>query len=781
MIPADNCRWIYTMYGLEKPMDHIFAGGVMAGSVATLAVIWISLQTFGFIGNSHSVGIYKLPNTFQNDLHVYSNLPGFDYRQEKIITGNFERKFWPKIEDNALNMSIAFADRRIKMRNRLESSIINAGIGLSKSTPSHSQYVYSYPSEDAFEKSSDAIIAAKASSYLVQNNCQRFGLDSRECARFISTIKLEGTPLSNACANNQQVDCTQNSRYRTIDGSCNNLENPKLGSAMTAYTRLLFPNYMDGIQEPRHARYGDNALPNPRLVSSRLSTPSDQSDVSRTLVVMQWSDFITHDLAHTPVRKMISNGMPISCCMDDGNELPPRHLHPDCSVILIQDQDPIYSSHSVRCMSYVRSLPVLRSDCNFGPLEQMNQVSHFLDGSTIYGSTPGRSTKLRTFQGGQLRVEVENNRHYLPTADSEPFSLCLSSKCYLSGDDRVNAEPSLVVMHTIWHREHNRVANKLAEINPSWSDETLYQEARRIVVAEIQHITYNEWLPIILGRNYARDLGLLMDHNQNYNSDEDPAVANEVATAALQFQKSLKQSYLRIMDENRGVNKTLRLCDNYYKPEIIENENIFDGIIKSLTTQTSQIMDVNVIPDLTHQFFKTNGELGLDAVSLDIQRGRDHGLPGYNYYRNYCGLPVARKFDDFKQMGNKLRALYNSPDDVDLFIGGMVEKPEDEEEGILGPTFRCLIAEQFTRTRRADRFFYDSPSQPHPFTKDQLDNIRNVTLARIFCDNGDNISKIQRNVFLKPKTGNELRSCDDFEAIPSVDLFAWAEKAKAYR
>lgn len=104
-----------------------------------------------------------------------------------------------------------------------------------------------------------------------------------------------------------------------------------------------------------------------------------------------------------------------------------------------------------------------------------------------------------------------------------------------------------MVMHTIWHREHNRVANKLAEINPSWSDETLYQEARRIVVAEIQHITYNEWLPIILGRNYARDLGLLMDHNQNYNSDEDPAVANEVATAALQFQKSLKQSYLRLV------------------------------------------------------------------------------------------------------------------------------------------------------------------------------------------------------------------------------------------
>ncbi|XP_051159599.1 peroxidase-like isoform X2 [Leptopilina boulardi] len=762
---------------IDRLKRSYIAGGVMAGSVATLAVLWIFLQTLGFIGNSHSVGVYKLPKTFQNDLPVYSNLVGFDHQlAEKIVLGNFEKRKWPKIEDNALNESIAFADRMIKFRSRFETNLINSGISLSKSTPSHSQYVYSYPSEDAFEKSNDAIIAAKASSYLVQDNCGRFGLGIRECAQFISTIKLDGTLLNNACGNNQQSHCTPNSRYRSIDGSCNNLENPKLGCAMTAYTRLLFPNYDDGIQNPRQS-----GLPNPRLVSSKLSTPSDQSDVLRTLVVMQWSDFILHDLAHTPVRKMISNGMPISCCKEDGNTLLPRHIHPDCSAIPIEDHDPIYSSHSIRCMNYVRSLPVIRSDCSFGPLEQMNQVSHFLDGSTIYGSTLERSERLRTFQGGLLRVDVENNREYLPTADSEPFTLCLTPKCYLSGDDRVNVEPSLAVMHTIWHREHNRIAKKLSEINPSWSDEILYQEARKIVVAEIQHITYNEWLTIILGKNYARDFGLLMDGSQNYNSNEDPAVANEVATAALQFQKSLKQSYLRIMDENQGFNKSIHLCDNYYKPEIIEKDNTFDGIIKSLTTETSQMMDVNMIPDVTHQLFKTNGELGLDAVSLDIQRGRDHGLPGYNYYRNYCGLPAVRKFDDFKQMGNKLRELYNSPDDVDLIIGGMIEKPEDEEEGILGPTFRCLIAEQFARTRRADRYFYDSASQPYPFTEDQLNNIRNVTLARIFCDNSDNISKIQRNVFLKSKSGNELRFCNDFEAIPSVDLFAWAEKAKAYR
>lgn len=111
----------------------------------------------------------------------------------------------------------------------------------------------------------------------------------------------------------------------------------------------------------------------------------------------------------------------------------------------------------------------------------------------------------------------------------------------------MNVQPQLAVMHTVWHREHNEIANKLAELNPNWSDETLYQEARRIVIAEIQHITYKEWLPIVLGKRYTRIVGLTVgnSYNRNYNSEDDPAVSNEVATAALRFLISLMQGKLR--------------------------------------------------------------------------------------------------------------------------------------------------------------------------------------------------------------------------------------------
>ncbi|XP_017790614.1 PREDICTED: peroxidase-like isoform X1 [Habropoda laboriosa] len=789
--PVDNNRWAYTMHGLEKSMDNVSAGGLMAGSVATLAILWVSLQTMGFLGSSHSIGAYKLPATLQNYLASYtgvlSGLPMSNYPYGGIVdTGHFRNRHFPHIDEAVLNNSISFALDLVDRMSTLERNIANAGVELKAHTPAGKQFLDSYPSEDAFERGLDAIVATKASSYLLHQSCRRFGLEKGDCARYISTLSLQGTPLSSACSNSRQTICNSRAKYRSIDGSCNNVANPSWGSAMTAYTRILFPQYFDGIQEPRHMGHSMKPLPGARSVSVALSAPNGQSDVSRTLTVMQWGQFIAHDISHTPVRKMISSGKPILCCHSDGSTLSPRHIHPDCSAITVSDQDPIYGQHYVRCMNYVRSLPVVKSECTFGPVEQMNQASHFLDASTIYGSTLKRSRELREFVGGRLLVHEKNNHEFIPVGGTEISSECIKG-CYNSGDYRVNMQPQLAVIHTVWHREHNKIANKLAELNPHWSDQTLYQEARRIVVAEIQHITYKEWLPILLGGRYTRAVGLTVGNSYSriYNSEDDPAISNEVATAALRFLVSLMQGKLSLTDNTRQINETLSLVGYYFKPSIIESDDVFDGLLRGMATQTCQKMDISIIADVTSKLFAANkNSLGLDTISLDIQRGRDHGLPGYNHYRKYCEIAAAKNFDDFldhipMEMIQKLRAVYTHPDDVDLIIGGMAERPVDD--GLLGPTFRCLIFEQFSRTRRTDRYFYDSAYQPYPFTPEQLAEIRRVTLARIFCNNGNNVTYMQPNVFLRPQAGNELRSCTDFEAIPSVDLFAWAERAKAYR
>ncbi|XP_076681835.1 peroxidase isoform X2 [Andrena cerasifolii] len=787
----DVVTFLHENLRVERFKKSYLAGGLMAGSVASLAILWIFLQTMGFLGNSHSIGAYKLPVTLQNYLASYtgilSGLPMSNYPYEGVVdTGHFQNQHFPHIDEAVLNNSITFAQNLVDRMSTLERNIVNAGIELKAHTPAGKQFLDSYPSEDAFERGLDAIVAMKASSYLLHQSCRRFGLEKDDCARYISTLPLQGTPLSSACWAPQVAACNARAKYRSVDGSCNNVDNPSWGSAMTAYTRILFPRYFDGIQEPRKLGHTKKPLPGARSVSVALSAPNDQSDVSRTLTVMQWGQFIANDLSYTPVRKMVSSGKPISCCRSDGNALSPRHIHPDCAAITVPDRDPIYGEHYVRCMNYVRSLPVLRSECTFGPVEQMNQASHFLDGSMIYGSTLKKSRELREFEGGRLRVHQGNGHEYLPVGGLDISSICIEN-CYESGDHRVNLHPQLAVTHTVWHREHNRIANRLAGLNPNWSDETLFQEARRIVIAEIQHITYKEWLPILLGKRYTRAVGLAVgsSYSRNYNSEDDPAVSNEVATAALRFLTSLMQGKLSVTDNARHINRTLPLAEYFFKPNIIESDEIFDGLLRGMATQTSQKMDINVVSDVTSHLYATDrNSLGLDTMSLDIQRGRDHGLPGYNYYRKYCGLQAAKNFDDFLdyiplEMLKKLRATYAHPEDVDLIVGGMAERPVDD--GLLGPTFRCLIYEQFSRSRRTDRYFYDSIYQPYPFTPEQLAEIRNATLARVFCDNGNNITHMQPNVFLRLQAGNELTSCTDFEAIPSVDLFAWAERAKAYR
>lgn len=68
------------------------------------------------------------------------------------------------------------------------------------------------------------------------------------------------------------------------------------------------------------------------------------------------------------------------------------------------------------------------------------------------------------------------------------------------GDTRINQTPTLAMLHTLLLREHNRIADILSDLNPLWGDERLYQEARKIVIAEIQHITYQEWLPTNFGK-----------------------------------------------------------------------------------------------------------------------------------------------------------------------------------------------------------------------------------------------------------------------------------------
>ena len=175
------------------------------------------------------------------------------------------------------------------------------------------------------------------------------------------------------------------------------------------------------------------------------------------------------------------------------------------------------------------------------------------------------------------------------------------------------------------------------------------------------------------------------------------------------------------------------------------------------------------------------GHGGLDLVAVNIQRGRDHGLPGYNKYREICTGKRASTWSDLRKSIEpkhieQLRRVYKHVDDIDLYVGGFLEAAH--EDSILGPVFKCIIGDQFARLKKGDRFFYDLGVDNNiGFTEQQLDQVRRTSMARIICDNTDDIDRIQPLAFKMPTSrANAMRACTE-DSIPKVNLGVFKENS----
>jgi len=189
----------------------------------------------------------------------------------------------------------------------------------------------------------------------------------------------------------------------------------------------------------------------------------------------------------------------------------------------------------------------------------MNQVTHYLDGSMIYGSSERQTLSLRKMSGGELLTnKIDTDQNYMPLETTETDACQYDNgTCFRAGDIRANTFPQLTVMHTLWVREHNRVARGLAYFNSHWNDERIFMESKKIVTACIQHITYKEWLPALLGVNYTKKngLGLLeVGYSNTYNDNADPTVSNSFATAILPFANSMLTDTIRF---GNNINKSI--------------------------------------------------------------------------------------------------------------------------------------------------------------------------------------------------------------------------------
>ncbi|KAG8201538.1 hypothetical protein JTE90_011213 [Oedothorax gibbosus] len=596
---------------------------------------------------------------------------------------------------------------------------------------------------------------------------QTFQLSSAQSKEGLRRYSLSNTVIADTCPKSPPCPIA---KYRTSDGSCNNLGYPEWGSAMHTYARVLPPRYADGINEPRSS-YDGGPLPSAREVSQRALSAEDRPSRKVTVAFTQWAQFLAYDLSLTGVSRAQS-GDGIVCCHPDIQKNP-RLMHPACMPIFVPDNDPYFREFGTYCMHFVRSIASPRSDCTFGPREQLNQVTAYIDGSSIYGSSEKRTQALRSFEGGKLKWSVSRGEELLPWNSSVTCS-SKDTPCFASGDHRSNQNVLLSLMHGLMLREHNRLADRLQKSNTGWNDEILFKEARRLLCAEIQHITYSEFLPLLLGSRVMSSYGLtpkLSGFTFDYDSELNAAIINSFAAAANRFGHTMVQNDVEMLSV-KGVLRSFK--DKLsFDPSLLYKSGSFDALTRGMTGQPAQAFDRNVSPKLTNQLFNDSGP-GLDLIALNIQRGRDHGIPGYNEWREYCGLSRLRNFEDLAlvmdpQTARNFGRLYRNVDDVDLYPAGIAENPLPD--AILGPTFACIIAEQFRRLKLGDRFWYENGGMESSFSEVQLQEIRKVTLSRLLCDN-TNVEDIQLVAFVKPAEWNPTQSCRDGK-IPQMRLDVW--------
>ncbi|RXG62078.1 Chorion peroxidase, partial [Armadillidium vulgare] len=461
-------------------------------------------------------------------------------------------------------------------------------------------------------------------------------------------------------------------------------------------------------------------LPKPREIVSVLNNLPVEQRSKVTVMNMQWGQFISHEINDTPL-------VPgLQCCLNcSENPLESNN----CSAIDVKD-DPFYEQFGIQCLENRRSAPA-DSACSI-EREQVNDVTAYIDGSVVYGNSKEEADNLRTFSNGQMKVrEIGNTEENLngscPAEAVCPFKFLPTvttngQERILAGDSRAVQQPSLTAMHTLFIRVHNRIASMLAALHSNYDDEKLFQEARKLVIALMQHITYNEYLPSVLP-SWALieyDLPSLppgSGYFKGYKKHFDASLRNAFSAAAFRFGHSLIADIFNLSNGNN-----VQLAESFITHTFTFNFGTYPSdFLNGISNQWSEEVDQNLVSSISNKLFARgpNFNHGLDLYSRNIMRGRDHGLPPYTKWREYCGLPCIHNFTDLEVImrdgvADVFANLYQSVDDIDLYPAAISEKPEFD--GIVGPTLTCLLSEQFKNLKFGDRFYYENRIHPNRFT-----------------------------------------------------------------
>lgn len=395
-------------------------------------------------------------------------------------------------------------------------------------------------------------------------------------------------------------ECDAYNQYSKKDASCNNLINPWWGQSVIPFKRLLPPEYDDLFTRPRtQSIVHGKSLPTAKILANIIEA-SIRPKLPISNFFFDFYKLIFEDIARVaPISDQNLDPKVCSCTAEDT----------DCFNIPL----PLNEVRIEDCLPYTRSAVSFPTfDCYLGAREQLNLASSFLDLDHIEFEELERRKK-KSVDIDNLRQKRFANNLMIDSLEEFAKTVQLS------------------------------IQKQLSQLNPKWNEEKVFLEARKMLIGVLQHITYNELLPLVLGRTLHQKYDLKSQRDgfsYKYNQNLYPSASNEFASVV----SSLR--YLSIgvkMDESRE--------------EII------------------------------------------NSMAVTIQRGRDHGIPPYFKFRELCGLGKVKSFNDLtnmpKNVVERLRRVYPSVFDIDLFVGGASETVVNG--GLVGPTFGCKYKINFLK------------------------------------------------------------------------------------
>jgi len=523
------------------------------------------------------------------------------------------------------------------------------------------------------------------------------------------------------------VGSTQDLTKRTLDGRLNNPIKIFNGAVGENLLRLSGNGFADKVSVPAGAcskqqRTGNTCpfpkenngtgsnRPNPRVISNKLMSQNQNIRSRRGLsdLSVYFGQFLDHDTDLTPE-------LPRSFVHKRPNDLQVNVAVPKGDFTFDIDSKGTETIH-VRRFNF--------DNCTGEEHNKLREhtvaISAVLDANTVYGSDEKRLRLLRTLKNGLMKT----HKGFLPL---NTFKLKMANpigrdptKLHAAGDVRANVAPTLLVLHTLFVREHNRIAKEYKRKHRRATDEEIFQYARKMVIAEMQAITYREYIPSLLGR--------LLPRYKGYNPKIDTGIATEFSTAAFRFGHSQINSKVFRFDKNGRVSQYghLPLRDAYLKPEILTEQGGLDPILRGAVKQRAEEIDTKIVDDLRNFLFPKKGT-SLDLAAINIQRGRETGIPDYNTVRKKLGLRKVKSFYEITRNGNvarTLKSLYKNVNNLDLWVGGLAEDHVRGSE--LGPTFEKIFINQMIRLRDGDRFWYT-----RILSRNEIRTVHRNTLSRI--------------------------------------------------